>query len=48
MRYGANPNIGPGYVNDLINRDGVTGFTYATKNKFPIPQSERDADKALH
>jgi starch-binding outer membrane protein, SusD/RagB family len=48
MRYGANPNLGPGYVNPLINRDGVTGFSYATENKFPIPQSERDADKALH
>lgn len=48
MRYGANPNLGPAYVNDLINRDGITGFSYATKNKFPIPQSERDADKALH
>ncbi len=48
MRYGANPNLGPDYVNQLINRDGVTLFSYATKNKFPIPQSERDADKALH
>lgn len=48
MRYGSNPNLGPAYVNELINRDGVTGFSYSTKNTFPIPQSERDADKALH
>ena len=48
MRYGANPNLGPDYVNQLINRDGVTGFSYATKKIFPIPQSERDADQALH
>jgi len=50
MRYGANqnPELGPTYVNGLINRDGVTGFSYATKNTFPIPQSERDANKALH
>lgn len=48
MRYGANPNLGPAYVNGLINRDGVTGFSYSSDNTFPIPQSERDIDKALH
>jgi len=48
MRYGANSNIGPTYVNQLINRDGITKFTYSADNTFPIPQSERDIDKALH
>jgi hypothetical protein len=47
MRYGANPNLGPSYVNPLINRDGVTGFSYSTNKTFPIPQSEKDIDKAL-
>lgn len=46
-RYGANPNLGAGYVNSLINRDGVTAFSYAKNKNFPIPQSERDLDKAL-
>ena len=33
MRYGANqnPELGPTYVNGLINRDGVTGFSYCNK-----------------
>jgi len=48
MRYGANSNLGPDYVNQLINRDGVTQFSYSVDNTFPIPQSERDIDKALH
>ncbi len=47
MRYAANSNLGPSYVNPLINRDGVTGFSYATDYPFPIPQSEMDIDKAL-
>jgi hypothetical protein len=47
MRYGANPNLGPAYVEPLVNRDGVTGFSYMTKRYFPIPQSEIDIDKAL-
>ena len=51
-RYGANPNIGPGIVNGLINRqfvntNGVSSFSYAKNKTFPIPQSERDLDKAL-
>jgi hypothetical protein len=48
MRYAANPNIGPATVNSWINRDGITGYSYAAHNTFPIPQSERDVDKALH
>jgi hypothetical protein len=48
MRYAANPNLGSGYVNPLINRDGVTGFSYSKNSVFPIPQSEMDIDKALH
>jgi hypothetical protein len=48
MRYGANPALGPAYINPLLNRDGVTGFSYATKYPFPIPQTEMDIDKALH
>ncbi|HTR31745.1 MAG TPA: RagB/SusD family nutrient uptake outer membrane protein [Puia sp.] len=48
MRYGANPALGPDYINPLVNRDGVTGFSYAAKYPFPIPQSETDIDKALH
>jgi hypothetical protein len=50
MRYGANmtPGLGPAYVNSLINRDGVSGFSYSANSSFPIPQSERDIDKALH
>ena len=47
MRYGRNPGLGPSYVTQLINRDGVTAFTYSANSTFPIPQSERDADKAL-
>ncbi len=46
-RYGANPNLGPGYVNSLQNRDGVTNFSYTKNKNFPIPQTERDLDKAL-
>jgi hypothetical protein len=49
MRYAANPNIGKDYVNNWINRDGVLGYSYSAANsKFPIPQSERDLNKALH
>jgi hypothetical protein len=48
MRYAANPNIGPATVNSWINRDGVTGYSYAAHSTFPIPQIERDVDKALH
>ncbi|HEV3324404.1 MAG TPA: RagB/SusD family nutrient uptake outer membrane protein [Puia sp.] len=48
MRYGANPNLGPAYITPLINRDGVTGFSYPANSRFPIPQSEKDIDKALH
>jgi hypothetical protein len=48
MRYGANVNLGPTYVTPLINRDGVSAFSYTTDKTFPIPQSERDLDKALH
>jgi hypothetical protein len=48
MRYGANPNLGPTYVNPLINRDGVSGFSYSANSTFPIPQSEKDIDKGLH
>jgi starch-binding outer membrane protein, SusD/RagB family len=48
MRYAANPAIGPAQVTSWINRDGVTGFTYPAKAVFPIPQSEKDIDKALH
>lgn len=48
MRYGANPNLGPSYVNSLINRDGVTAFSYSVNKTFPIPQSEKDLDKAIH
>jgi hypothetical protein len=47
MRYGANPNLGPAYITPLINRDGVTGFSYPANSTFPIPQSEKDIDKAL-
>jgi len=47
MRYAANPNLGTGYVNPLINRNGVTGFSYSANYPFPIPQSELDIDKAL-
>ena len=48
MRYAANPNIGAGNVNSWINRDGVTGYSYsALTSVFPIPQSEKDIDKAL-
>ena len=48
MRYGANPVLGPSYINPLLNRDGVTLFSYAADYPFPIPQSEKDIDKALH
>ena len=49
MRYGANPAIGASSVNGWINRDGVTRYSYsASTSTFPIPQSERDIDKALH
>ncbi len=48
MRYGANPSLGAAYVNPLINRDGVTSFSYSANSTFPIPQIERDVDKALH
>lgn len=48
IRYGNNPALGPGYVNTSINRDGVTGFSYTKNSVFPIPQSERDINKALH
>ena len=49
MRYAANPNITSATVNNWINRDGVTGYKYsASTSTFPIPQSERDIDKALH
>jgi len=48
IRYGNNPVLGPGYVNASINRDGVTGFSYTKNSVFPIPQSERDINKALH
>ncbi|HLI94252.1 MAG TPA: RagB/SusD family nutrient uptake outer membrane protein, partial [Puia sp.] len=47
MRYGANPALGPSYIEPLINRDGVTAFSYTKDKTFPIPQSERDLDKAL-
>jgi len=47
MRYAANPNLGPSYVNPLINRDGVSGFSYTADYPFPVPQSEMDIDKAL-
>jgi len=49
MRYAANTNgaLGPGYVNPLINRNGVTNFSYTADYPFPIPQSEMDIDKAL-
>jgi hypothetical protein len=49
MRYAANPNsqLGTGYVNPLINRDGVSTFSYSKDYPFPIPQSEMDIDKAL-
>jgi starch-binding outer membrane protein, SusD/RagB family len=47
MRYAANPNLGPSYITPLINRDGVTGFSYTTDYPFPVPQSEMDIDKAL-
>jgi len=49
MRYAANANIGPSNVNSWINRDGVSKYAYtAATSKFPIPQSERDINKALH
>lgn len=49
MRYAANPNIGAANVNNWINRDGVIGYAYSASTKtFPIPQSEKDIDKALH
>jgi hypothetical protein len=48
MRYCANPALTSSYVNPLINRDGVTTFSYAKDYPFPIPQSEMDIDKALH
>ncbi|MDP4244268.1 MAG: RagB/SusD family nutrient uptake outer membrane protein [Bacteroidota bacterium] len=49
MRYAANPNIGPSNVNLWMNRDGVSGYAYSAATKsFPIPQSEKDIDKALH
>ena len=48
MRYGANPALGPAYITPLLNRDGVTGFTYPANSTFPIPQSETDIDKMLH
>jgi starch-binding outer membrane protein, SusD/RagB family len=48
MRYAANSNIGPVTVNNWINRDGVTGYLYSVHATFPIPQSEKDIDKALH
>jgi len=49
MRYAANANIGSGNVNSWINRDGVSTYKYsAATSKFPIPQSERDINKALH
>jgi hypothetical protein len=48
MRYAANPAIGANQVTSWINRDGVSGFSYPAFSVFPIPQSERDIDKALH
>ena len=49
MRYAANSAIGATTVNGWINRDGVTGYIYsASKATFPIPQSEKDIDKAIH
>ena len=49
MRYAANSNIGASIVNSWINRDGVTRYSYsAATSTFPIPQSERDINKALH
>ncbi len=49
MRYAANPGIGVSNVNAWINRDGVTGYSYSVlTSTFPIPQSEKDIDKALH
>jgi hypothetical protein len=47
MRYAANPGIGSNQVTSWINRDGVLGFSYPAKSTFPIPQSEKDIDKAL-
>lgn len=53
MRYAANTNtdpnnLGPAYIATRINQNGVHLFSYATSYPFPIPQSERDIDKALH
>jgi hypothetical protein len=53
MRYAANANgdlnnLGPLYIASRINQDGVTGFSYSKSYPFPIPQSEKDIDKALH
>jgi hypothetical protein len=40
---------GSAYANAaLIVNSGITTFNYTTDKTFPIPQSERDANKALH
>ncbi|HSZ86041.1 MAG TPA: RagB/SusD family nutrient uptake outer membrane protein [Puia sp.] len=40
---------GSTYANNaLIVNSGLATFNYTTNKTFPIPQSERDADKALH
>ncbi len=51
MRYAANatPGLGPDYVGGLINRDGVSGFSYTKDYPFPrsLKENETDIDKAL-
>ena len=40
---------GSAYANNaLITNSGISTFNYAIHKTFPIPQIERDADKALH
>ena len=40
---------GEAYANNaLITNSGLPAFNYANKKNFPIPQSERDVNKALH
>jgi hypothetical protein len=40
---------GASYANNALKiNSGIPAFNYTTDKTFPIPQSERDADKALH
>jgi starch-binding outer membrane protein, SusD/RagB family len=40
---------GETYANNALKlNSGISTFNYTTNKTFPIPQSEKDADKALH